>query len=123
AGSAWDIKLLRGGIVDCEFIAQYLQLRHAHTHPEVLSGNTTEALARLRDAGVLDANTADQLIAAMSLWRNLQGALRLGVGPAFDQSSAQDGAKAMLATACGMEDFAALERTVAERLRICRDIF
>ena len=51
--SIWDTKHVRGGLVDIEFIAQYLQLRHAHAVPEVLSPNTREALSRLRTAGVL----------------------------------------------------------------------
>ncbi len=29
----WDLKQVRGGLVDLEFIAQYLQLVHAATAP------------------------------------------------------------------------------------------
>ena len=49
----WDLKQVRGGLVDLEFIAQYLQLVHAASHPEVLDQNTVGALPKLRDAGVL----------------------------------------------------------------------
>ena len=59
--SIWDAKHVRGGLVDIEFIAQYLQLRHAHAVPEVLSPNTREALSRLRAAGVLAPDAADDL--------------------------------------------------------------
>ena len=31
--SIWDFKHHRGGLVDIDFIAQYLMLRHAHEHP------------------------------------------------------------------------------------------
>ncbi len=51
----WDLKQVRGGLVDVEFIAQYLQLVHAGTHPEVLDQNTIEAYRKLRDAGLLVA--------------------------------------------------------------------
>ena len=49
----WDLKQVRGGLVDVEFIAQYLQLVHAAAHPEVLDQNTVEAFRKLRDAGLL----------------------------------------------------------------------
>ena len=49
----WDLKQVRGGLVDLEFIAQYLQLVNAARTPEVLDQNTVEAYRRLRDAGVL----------------------------------------------------------------------
>src|SRR3546814_2351350 len=31
----WDVKQMPGGLVDVEFTAQYLVLRHAHAHPEI----------------------------------------------------------------------------------------
>ena len=49
--SIWEVKHHRGGLVDIEFIAQYLQLLHAHAAPDVLSTNTREALVRLCGAG------------------------------------------------------------------------
>ena len=32
----WDLKLASGGLIDLEFIAQYLMLRHAHARPDVI---------------------------------------------------------------------------------------
>ena len=49
----WDLKQVRGGLVDLEFIAQYLQLVSAADHPGVLDQNTLGALARLSKAGVI----------------------------------------------------------------------
>ena len=43
----WDLKFAPGGLVDIEFIAQALQLQHAHAHPDVLQTNTIAALAAL----------------------------------------------------------------------------
>lgn len=76
---AWSIKHFRGGLVDVEFISQYLQLRHAHDHPEILNPNTRGALNNLKDAGLLDAADADSLIQALDLWQALQGLLRLTI--------------------------------------------
>ncbi|HEY9163562.1 MAG TPA: glutamate-ammonia-ligase adenylyltransferase, partial [Magnetovibrio sp.] len=75
----WSIKNYRGGLVDVEFIAQYLQLRHAHAHPEILDTNVRAALNNIKHAELLDAPTVDGLIAALDLWQSLQGLLRLTV--------------------------------------------
>ena len=41
-----------GSIRDAEFVAQYLQLAYGGTHPELRTGNTPEALARLAEGGL-----------------------------------------------------------------------
>jgi glutamate-ammonia-ligase adenylyltransferase len=78
--SPWDIKHIRGGMIDIEFIAQYLQLRHGHDHPEVLAVGTRDALDRLGHAGLLDPVTASVLRDALALWQTLQVRLRLMIG-------------------------------------------
>jgi len=114
----WDVRHRRGGLVDCEFVAQYLQLRHARANPEVLAGNTTTAFARLAAAGLLDGAAADDLDRAVRLWRRVLGFLRLtiGAGAAVDAQTAAY--KADLARTAGAADFAALQAamdTAAER--------
>ena len=118
--SRWEAKHLRGGLIDIEFIAQYFQLRHAHAHPEVLSTNTADALGRLAAAGQLAPAVADELIAAARLWGGVQAMLRLTVGEAFEEETAPEGLRALLAKGAGAVDFKALKatmRTVARRVR------
>ena len=109
ARNLWDVKYLRGGLVDLEFLAQYLQLRHARKHPRVLAGRADLAFARAAEAGVLGGATARQLIDAILLVRAIQGFLRLTAGSYFDEAAASDGLKASLAQAAGCADFAALK--------------
>jgi glutamate-ammonia-ligase adenylyltransferase len=73
----WDVKHARGGIVDIEFIAQYLQLFNAARHPEILSPRTIKALKRLAHAGCLDQADASALIKAVRLQGRVQGIARL----------------------------------------------
>jgi len=73
----WEIKNFRGGLVDIEFISQYLQLKHAHAHPDILSPTTRTALGNLKNAGLLDADTANRLVEALDLWQSIQGLMRL----------------------------------------------
>ena len=54
AASVWEVKHLRGGLVDIEFTAQYLQLAHGPAHPEMLDTNTARALEKAAGAGVLE---------------------------------------------------------------------
>lgn len=95
----WDVKYVRGGMIDIQFIAQYLALRHAAEHPEVPHPNTTELLGRLAECGRLDRPTADALIRTMRLWRRVQGFLRLTTEGRFRAAEAPAGLRAALARA------------------------
>ena len=121
--SPWDVKYAAGGLVEVEFIAQYLQLRFAHDHPGVLDTNTSGALAKLGAAGLLDADTARMLGAAGKLWRTIQGMLRFTVEGPFDEEAATAGLKEALARAAEAEDFDALKRHMAETGAAVRGAF
>ena len=55
------LKLKPGGLVDVEFVAQYLQLKHAWECPAILHQNAGEALhGSLRCTGLL-LSKADQV--------------------------------------------------------------
>jgi glutamate-ammonia-ligase adenylyltransferase len=75
----WEVKHMRGGMVDIDFIAQYLQLRHAHDCLRILSPNTRAALRALRDNGLLAVPVADDLVEALDLWQAIQSVLRLTI--------------------------------------------
>jgi glutamate-ammonia-ligase adenylyltransferase len=65
--------------VDIEFISQFLQLKHGHAHPEILSPNTRTALSNLKKAHILEPSIATRLIQTLDLWQSIQGLLRLTV--------------------------------------------
>ena len=48
---AWDLKQAPGGLVDIEFIAQYLQLVHGKSYPGILSPETETVLINAAKAG------------------------------------------------------------------------
>ena len=61
----FDLKQGEGGLVDLEFLLQYLVLRDAAAHPALLAPRATPLLAEaLADAAVLDPGTAGALRAA-----------------------------------------------------------
>ncbi len=106
---------MRGGLVDLEFIAQYLQLVHGRAHPEVLSQTTVTALASLGEAGLIDPAAADVLLPAARLLNNLTQVLRLCVDGPFEPAKATDGLKALLARAGEAPDFRHLEADLVAR--------
>ncbi|MFZ1104542.1 MAG: bifunctional [glutamine synthetase] adenylyltransferase/[glutamine synthetase]-adenylyl-L-tyrosine phosphorylase [Hyphomicrobiaceae bacterium] len=114
-GDIWELKQVRGGLVDLEFIAQHLQLVHAHAHPEVLSANTADALVNLQRAGLLSPQAADVLLPAARLFGNLTQVLRLCLDGRFAAGKAADGLKALLVRAGEAPDFSRLEADLAAR--------
>lgn len=95
----WDLKAMPGGLVEVEFIAQALQLRHAHARPEVLATTTRVALERLGKAGVLAPEEAAALIQAERLWRTTIGLIRLTHGRSREEALPAPAAAALLRAA------------------------
>jgi glutamate-ammonia-ligase adenylyltransferase len=92
----WDVKLRAGGQIEVEFIAQVLQLVHAHAAPELCSTTTRVALQRLAAAGLLPADDAALLIRADHVWRTVQGMLRITVGRGARTELPEASAQALL---------------------------
>ena len=62
APTIWHVKNMPGGILDIEFVAQFLILLHSSTRPDLRHGNSAAALKALRKAGCLDPEDADTLL-------------------------------------------------------------
>jgi len=86
----WNLKHVRGGLVEAEFLAQYLQLCYAPEHPTLLSPMTSQVFER---AAGLCIRSADSrlLIRAVHLYRRLQALLRLSLDEAIDPKTAPKG--------------------------------
>ena len=119
----WDLKQVRGGLVDLEFIAQYLQLISAHETPEILDQNTLRAFQNLRDAGLISAAHADVLVPATRLIHNLTQILRICISDRFDRAKAPKGLKELLARAGAAPTFDALEDTLSGTLGDVHRVF
>jgi glutamate-ammonia-ligase adenylyltransferase len=107
--SPWDLRNRRGGLVDLEFITQYLMLREAARMPDVLRRETGAALSALGAAGALPPQSVRELSEALALLRHLRALLALlydGVPGAADLAGP---AGATLARCAGAVDFARLD--------------
>jgi glutamate-ammonia-ligase adenylyltransferase len=119
----WDIKQVAGGLVDIEFIAQYLMLRHAASDPTLLSTQTGTALQRLALAGYLPAAEAQVLLPAFELYSGLTQVLRLAHEGVFRPSVSTDRLKALLARAADLPSFSTLEAQLRTTTRTVRASF
>jgi glutamate-ammonia-ligase adenylyltransferase len=110
----WDLKYVAGGLVDLEFIAQYLQLIHAHEKPEILDTATARVLDKAARLGVLAPEDSDVLRPAVRLYQNLTQILRLCLSGPFDPKAAGQGLLSLLARAGDVPDFTTLEAHLTE---------
>ncbi|MGE5147803.1 MAG: bifunctional [glutamine synthetase] adenylyltransferase/[glutamine synthetase]-adenylyl-L-tyrosine phosphorylase [Candidatus Eiseniibacteriota bacterium] len=113
-GNRWDIKYAAGGLVDLEFIAQYLQLVHAHVQPDILDTSTARVLEKAWALRLIAAEDAEVLRAAVQLYHNLTQILRLCLTGPFDPKTAAPGLLQLLARAGDVPDFATLEATLID---------
>jgi len=121
--NVWDLKYSHGGMMDIEFIAQTMQLLHAHTYPQILDTNTIAALNKLARAGLLKADHAALLLEAAGLEQALTQTLRIALDESLQAEEATPALRALLARAGGAGDFAALEQCLARVQESVRDIF
>ena len=84
APGAIDAKYSQGGLVDIEYTAQYLQLRHGATVPALRTPHTLTALQALSQAQIVSATAYQTLHDAYVFLRRLVDALRLASGQAHD---------------------------------------
>ena len=121
--SLWDIKKVEGGLVDVEFIAQYLQLVHANTEPRILQTNTHASLLQAARLKFLDADDAEQLLEAIAVYQRLTQLLRLCLTETYDPSRATKNMNQAVCRAAKMPDINATEAHLSETQKAVSMIF
>ncbi len=76
-GELRNVKTGHGGIRDIEFVIQFLQLLNGDALPEVRTGNTLDAIARLEKAGSLTPDERTKLEDNYNLLRKLEHRLQI----------------------------------------------
>ncbi len=122
-GDRWDLKYVRGGLIDIEFVAQALQLVHGARHPDILDTNTIRVLDKAAAAGLLKPSEGDALRSACRFYQRLTQILRLCLVDVFDPKTAAPGLKRLLARAGELPDFATVDAHLAEVQKQVRKAF
>ena len=118
-GGRWSVRHMRGGLLDVEFIAQFLQLLHAAEAPDVLARDSISVFGAAGARGLVDAGAARELAEAAALWRNLEGVIRAAVGARAEGEEAEGAIENLLARSSGKAVLDALVesmRDTAERV-------
>jgi glutamate-ammonia-ligase adenylyltransferase len=119
----WEIKNAAGGLIDIEFIAQYLTLVHAAKHPALLDTQTARVIEQARELSLVEKADGELLRDAARLYQDLTQVLRLCVNGPFEPAKASPGLLALLARAGGLPDFATLDAHLADTETKVRECF
>ncbi len=119
----WDIKNAAGGLTDIEFIAQYLQLAHAHDCPDILDASFANVLDKAAQLKLLSTEHLSVLRAAVVLYTDLMQILRLCLTDRFTPQAAGVDLLKLMARASGEPDFSALEARLRDVQAEVREVF
>ncbi|MDD9994032.1 MAG: bifunctional [glutamate--ammonia ligase]-adenylyl-L-tyrosine phosphorylase/[glutamate--ammonia-ligase] adenylyltransferase [Rhodospirillales bacterium] len=110
----WAIEQKRGGLIDTEFVAQYLQLLHAAETDGVLAGDSASVFEAAGSHGLIEPDAARELADATTLWRNLHGILSLTVEEGFVEATAPPALLAVIERACDVTNIDSLKEAMRE---------
>lgn len=127
----WNLKHVRGGLVDLEFIAQFLQLAWAAELPEIRAARTRDVLERATGLGLLDRERGEELVWSLDLQHALLAVLRLSTAPGFRPEHASPGVREALLRAANrvaagrlpVAGFQLLCTRLHEAQRVARETF
>ncbi len=119
----WDLKQVRGGLIDLEFICQFLQLAYAHEYPDILDQNTRGALLKMRKAKLIPHDMACRLIEANDLVHNLTQVTRIALNGIFSPQEAGESLKDLLAHSNNMGGFQELTEKLHETLTFVKSAY
>ena len=110
----WAIEQKRGGLIDVEYIAQYLQLLHAAETEDIIVGDSVSVFEAAASHNLIEAETARELADAATLWNNLHGILSLTVEERFVEATAPPALLAVIERACDMSGIDSLKEAMRE---------
>lgn len=121
--SAWELKQTAGGIIDIEFITQYLLLLNGTCNDNIFSTTITTALTNLLKARLIETNVAENLIQAFQLYQGLTQIIRLSIDETFNREKSSLGLAQLLLAFTSSPDLSHLEACLIEKEHQIREIF
>ena len=122
-GDEFNLKLASGGLMDIEFIAQYLVLDGAAQNESLLVQATEDILLAAEMRGLLLPQHADILLQAHRLYTSVSQMLRITISGQFEPKAAGKGVLKRIAQAAALPDFKTLERSLSDAKKAVRKIF
>lgn len=124
SNNPWAIKHCRGGLVDMEFICQYLMLRDGNQAAHLFHPNLRKSINRLANVGSLTSQQADTMQDAYNYMQRVQSILRLCIGgsPASEDEIPL-GLRATLCQAVGEKKFSELSAQLVSKQSAIYSLF
>jgi glutamate-ammonia-ligase adenylyltransferase len=119
----FDLKLIPGGVVDVEFIAQYLTLSHARAHPDLVGLDPLAVVEKAGTLGLLTPGQSETLAAAHQLYSRLTQFLRIVLLDDRHADEQSPAFKIKLAQAAGQPSYKMLLTEVTSTAKAVRAIF
>ncbi len=117
----WDIKLIPGGLIDLEFIAQVAVLTGKFTGKPGTTA-TVDVLANLAP-DYADAGMRENLMQAFAFYLSLTQIIRLCLTGHFDKEDVPPGLADLLLAVTAMPDFSVMEAQLRDMSETVRDDF
>lgn len=111
----WDLKLIPGGLIDLEFVAQVATLT-GQVATEKRQPSTVETLSRLHDA-FADEQTRADLVAAHNLYATLSQIIRICLTGPLEPDDVPPGLADLMLASTDLPDMTVLESHVEETSR------
>jgi len=122
--NGWDLKLIPGGVVDIEFIAQYLALiAPANGVDTTVNGLTTGAALKALGSDLMVSADLDTCLEAFALYTELSQLIRLCIDGPFDPKEAPAGLTELVCRAGDCPDIKTLEGEVKRLSKAVRKVF
>ena len=119
----WDVKLIPGGLVDIEFIAQYLTLIAPGAGISIRDSSAhTEAVLKSLGPEFLAPADLDTVVSALKLYSELAQVVRLCIDGPFDPKEAPEGLKELICRITELPDLKVLEGELKRYSREVRAI-
>ena len=119
----WDLKLASGGLIDIEFLAQYILLLNARISPGVVCPCALGVIERAAECGLLGGEDARILGDAYRLFTGVMQIQRLTLDPGTIPRQANEAVKRRIAKSGGQPSLSALESAVSDMRIEVRRIF
>lgn len=112
----FNIKLGKGGLMDVETIAQYMQIRYGWAKESIRTTETLKCIERLAAEGLLEPGDAEKLLASYTFLKKLLSRVRLFSDHATDYLDAENELIPQIANGMGLCN----EKELMDRLNSTR---
>jgi len=122
--SIWDLKLIPGGLIDIEFIAQYLRLVASTKGIAIEEDDfNTAGQVKLVGAELMDRDDMELCLATLSLYTDISQLIRLCIDGLFEPKEAPAGLIDLVCRAADCPDIKTLEGEIKRLSKAIRKVF